>query len=174
VIRYHEAQIEHLVPIDSVHPDPYNANNGDVDELMASILTNGCYRPVFASRATGTIVAGHTLYASLLELGAQEIPVQWVDGDREQEVRINLADNEIARLARMDNALLVQQLDQIAATEKGLAGTGFTEDRHDELRMLALDAGGFHVPEPQPDPYPHRCPECHHEWFGACAPDTEV
>lgn len=173
MIRYHASQMEHLVPAETIHPDPHNANNGDVDALIGSILTNGCYRPVYASRATGTIVAGHTLYAALLELGAQVIPVEWVDGDREQEVRINLGDNEIARLARMDRALELDLLDYLESTEKGLAGTGYTPERVEDLRLLALNSGGFAVPEIPPDGLPHRCPECHHEWYGPCT-DTEA
>jgi ParB-like chromosome segregation protein Spo0J len=174
VIRYHTAIEPLLTPVDTVTPDPRNANNGDVDAIIASIIVNGCYRPIYASSLTREIVAGHHLYAALLEMGAGVIPVQWIDGDREQATRILLADNEIARLAKMDYGLLVELLDNLAETEKGLAGTGFTADRHDELRLLALDRGGFHLPEIEPDPMPHRCPECQHEWFGPCTQDTEV
>jgi len=163
VIRYHTAIEPLLTPVDTVTPDPRNANNGDVDAIIASIIVNGCYRPIYASSLTREIVAGHHLYAALLEMGAGVIPVQWIDGDREQATRILLADNEIARLAKMDYGLLVELLDNLAETEKGLAGTGFTADRHDELRLLALDRGGFHLPEIEPDPMPHRCPECQHE-----------
>lgn len=172
MIRYHTGVQPYLTSPDSITPDPTNANNGDVDALIESILTNGCYRPIYAAKETGTIVAGHTLYAALLEMGAGVIPVQWIDGDREQEVRINLADNEIARRARMDYGLLVDTLDYLDQTEKGLLGSGFTQERYEDLRLLALNEQAFHVPEADPEPLPHRCPECHHEWFGPCI--TEV
>ena len=174
MIRYHTAVEPLLTPVDTVTPDPRNANNGDVDAIIESILVNGCYRPIYASALTREIVAGHHLYAALLEMGAGVIPVQWIDGDREQATRILLADNEIARLAKMDYSLLVDLLANLAETEKGLLGSGFTPERHDELRLLALDQGGFAVPDPEPDPMPHRCPECHHEWFGPCTTVTEV
>lgn len=174
MIRYHSALEPFLTPPDTVVPDPRNANNGDVDALIESIIVNGCYRPIYAASETREIVAGHTLYAALMELGAGVIPVQWVDGDREQATRILLGDNEVARLARMDNGLLVSLLDYLAQTDNGLIGTGFTPERHEDLRLLMLDTGGFEVPQAGPDPLPHRCPECHHEWFGPCTPDTEA
>lgn len=173
MIRFHSALTPFMVPAEEVRPDPRNANNGDTDAIIESITVNGCYRPIYAARESGTIVAGHHVYAALLEMGAQMVPVCWVDGDTEQATRILLGDNEIARLAWLDLALELDLLDYLERTEKGLAGTGFTPQRVEDLRLMLLNQSGFAVPDIPPDGLPHRCPECHHQWYGPCS-DTEA
>ena len=64
-----------MVPIDKVHQHPENDNNGDVDEIVNSMLVTGVYRPIYASRATGNIVAGNHTYLAMLDLGAKFVPV---------------------------------------------------------------------------------------------------
>jgi ParB-like chromosome segregation protein Spo0J len=170
VIRYHSAIEPLLTPVDTVTPDPRNANNGDIDAIIQSILVNGCYRPIYASALTRQIVAGHHLYAALIQMGAGVIPVQWIDGDREQSTRILLADNEVARLAWTDEALLLDLLDSLGSTPLRYEGTGFTDERVDLLRLAQVEGHGFIAPEAV-DPMPHRCPECGHLWYGSCAGD---
>lgn len=175
MIRYHSALTPLMVPTSRLRPDPHNANNGDTDAIIESITVLGCYRPVYASRETGQIVAGHHVYAALMEMGAAKVPVIWVDGDSEQATRILLGDNEIARMARMDNALLLNLLNEMAQTERGFLGTGFTDDRYEQVRLAVLDESGWSLAlDDSPDPMPHRCPECNHEWFGQCATEPEV
>jgi ParB-like chromosome segregation protein Spo0J len=170
MIRYHEAVQDLMVSAEAIQPDPRNPNNGDIDAIIESITVNGVYRPVYAAKATGHIVAGHHLYAALLEMGAQRIPVQWVDGDLEQVTRILLADNQIAKLARQDDAQVIDLLQWLDATERGVLGTGFTDDSINDLR--AMNAGGFALPNHQ-DPWPHECPGCGHTWIGPCRPEQE-
>jgi len=172
MVRYHEAVGDMLMSADAIAPDPRNPNNGDIDAIIESITINGVYRPVYVSRETGKIVAGHHLYAALMEMGAERIPVQWVDGDMEQVTRILLGDNQIARLARQDDAQIIDLLEWLNATERGVLGTGFNDSSIADLK--ALNAGGFHVPDPKPDPWPHECPECGHSWIGPCKPRDET
>lgn len=155
MIRYHKALEPLMVPADAVTPDPRNPNNGETDEIMASIQINGCYRPIYAARETGHIVAGHHLYAALLELGADDIPVLWLDGNDEQALRILLGDNQIARLARMDDALLLGLLRDLQDTDLGLLGTGYTDENID--RLLRDHPAEY---EPPPEPEPLTCPHC--------------
>lgn len=166
MIRFHESVQDMLMSPDVIRPDPRNPNNGDVDAIIESITVNGVYRPIYASKETGHIVAGHHLYAALLEMDAPRIPVQWVDGDLETVTRILLADNQIARLARQDDAQVLELLAYLDGTERGFIGSGFTDQSIQDLRALA--GVGFHVPEPSPDPWPHECPSCGHTWIGPC------
>lgn len=167
VIRYHEALDPLMVPADTLRPDTRNANNGDIDAIMESVVINGCYRPIYAA-PDGTIVAGHHLYAALIQLGAEQVPVITIDGDFETRTRILLGDNEIARLAWTDEALLLDILNSLTETDMRYHGTGFTDERVDLIRLAQIEGGGFAVPQAGADPMPHRCPSCGHEWFGAC------
>jgi hypothetical protein len=167
VIRFHPALETLMVPKNSIHPDPSNYNNGDVDEIVASILTNGCYRPVYAT-PDGQIVAGHHLYAALLELGALMVPVLYVDTNVSGARRIMLADNRIAALARTDDALLLQLLDMVSAEDTGLTGTGYDERFLDALRDKAiLDASRpleINLRGEEDLTHTITCPNCGHCW----------
>jgi ParB-like chromosome segregation protein Spo0J len=170
VIRFHPALADLMVPAQSLFPNPENANNGDVDEIVASILTNGCYRPVYAT-GDGEIVAGHHLYAALLELGAVMVPVMYVEADESGARRIMLADNRIAALAKTDDALLLQLLQMVSHEDKGLTGTGFDE------RYLAALRDKVMADVTAPLEYDLRgsedlvhtitCPACGHHWSRA-------
>lgn len=117
------------VPADQLVQHPKNPNNGDIDQIITSLKVNGCYRPVYVSSATNHILAGHHLYQSLVALGVRDIPVSWVDGLTEtQEVRIVVADNQIANLAQIDDGQMIELLDELAHTPEGLLGTGYTDD----------------------------------------------
>lgn len=138
MIRYHDQVRDHLVDPTEVHPHPENANNGDIDAIVESITINGCYRPVYASRATGNIIAGNNLYAALMSMGATSIPVMWVDIDQDTERRVLLADNKIARRAVIDEALEADLLSTIKDTGTGFLGTGY-DDRDYDLLLATLD-----------------------------------
>lgn len=170
MIRFHDALESLMVPAISLRPNPQNANNGDVDEIVASILTNGCYRPIYAT-TDGMIVAGHHLYAALLELGAIMVPVLYVNTDDNGAARITLADNRIAALAKTDEALLLQLLEMVSDDEMGLSGTGYDE-RYlttlrekviaDHERPLEFDLrGGEELV------HTITCPQCGHSWSRA-------
>lgn len=168
MIRFDSSLEDLMVPAQNISPNPDNPNNGDTDEIVASILRVGCYRPIVASRKTGYILAGHHLYAALLELGAKMVPVVWSDADDESQLRIMLGDNKIARLARLDESLELDLLERLAATEVGLSATGYRDAELEKLRdrllsdinePLAIDLTGaerlIHEIE---------CPQCHYTW----------
>lgn len=164
-VRFHPALEPLMVPKDSITPNPDNPNNGDVDEIIASILRNGCYRPIYAAE-DGTILAGHHLYAALLELGCLMVPVLYVTTDAAGARRIMLADNRIAALARTDDALLLELLDIVSAEDHGLSGTGYDERYLEALRERALlDAGTpLHTDLPDTASTDLTCPACGHTW----------
>lgn len=143
-LRFHPSLETMMVPADAVRPHPSNPNNGDVDEIVASVMVNGCYRPIIANQESGYILAGHHLYAALLQLGATRIPVLWLSTDDRESARILLADNRIAALARVDDGLLIDLLKYVDNDDvDGLAGTGYSVD--DYLDLLAAQERGLYA-----------------------------
>lgn len=158
-----------MVHKDEVHQHPENANNGDVEEIMASILKDGCYRPSYASSRTGNILAGNNLYEALIALGQTRVPVSWIDCDYETELRILFKDNAIARRAKTDDAQLLELLEKIAEEDPDLVGVGADQRDLENLRALVekeqkepLDLGLQRGSEKMINVI--RCPECGHEW----------
>jgi len=126
-VNYHPALQNLLESINNVRPHPDNPSSGDEEAVRQSIEISGMYRPVYAQRSTGFILAGNTTYAACLDLGAHLIPIVWLDVDEETAIRILLGDNELARRAIVDLGLLGPQIDKLLATELRLLGTGYEE-----------------------------------------------
>lgn len=153
-------------PLDKLRPHPDNPNNGDTDAITESLRINGQYRPIVAN-ADGTILAGHHVYAAALELGWTHLQVTWVDVDDTAARRILIADNRIARLARLDDGLLAEILTDLN-NSAGLEGTGYTDEA-----FAALLAQANKSAEP-PEEFPayddetigtnHECPRCGYTW----------
>jgi len=140
-LRFLSPELEALLTdATKVVPHPDNPNNGETEKIVESMVLDGVYRPIYASRATGHIVAGHHVYEAMLSEGLDRVPVLWLDIDAEEELRILAKDNMIARLAWMDPALEMELVKKIANTEQGLPGTGYD----DEWLVKAITAS--HVP----------------------------
>lgn len=140
-VKYHDALEPLLHPINLLRPHPENPSNGDQDAVEVSIEISGMYRTVQAQSSTGFILAGNTTYAACLSLGAEVIPVVWLDVDSETAMRILLGDNQIARLALIDQGLLTPVLDALLETELRLLGTGYSEPPVVEPPAEPLDLG---------------------------------
>ena len=121
------------VPLSLLKPHPRNANHGDFGAIQESIGANGFYGTIVANKRTGHILAGNHRYAVAKSSAMETIPVSWVDVSQEEEIRILVADNRTTRLGQDDNAVLSEILAELAATDKGLIGTGFDGDDLDRL-----------------------------------------
>jgi ParB family chromosome partitioning protein len=133
-VFFHDTSVPHLIDIDQVRPDPKNENNGDVDAVIESISVNGFYGAVIADQ-DGMLIAGHTRYNALLSLGADQIPVLFLNVDtEEQRARIRVGDNRTTRLGRDDPAAMLETLEALLQTDNGLLGTGYQDDDLDVLR----------------------------------------
>lgn len=126
-VKYHDALEPLLDDITRLRPHPDNPSSGDEDEIVTSIGVNGMYRPVMAQSSTGYVLAGNTTYAACLNLRALRIPVVWLDVDDVAALRILLGDNELARRAIVDRALLTPLVNRLLETELRLLGTGYRE-----------------------------------------------
>jgi hypothetical protein len=123
--RYEVVRIDGDVDVLKEHPR--NPNRGQVGEISESIELNGWYGAVIAQESTGYILAGNHRYRVAKSKGATEIPVIWRDVDDDTALAILLADNEIARHAVYDEAVLEELLADLEAVGRGLAGTGFSK-----------------------------------------------
>lgn len=135
-VRFHSDLRPLLVPIDQVSQHPENPSSGDVEAIAVSMETVGCYRPVYVQRSTGFIVAGNHTYAALLSLESTVIPVVWLDLSDEEAIRVLLGDNELARLAIVDQGLLGPLMERLLQTELQLLGTGYVDPPPPPLRDI--------------------------------------
>ncbi len=136
LVQFHPDLAGLLTPVDTITQHPDNYNNGDVDEIIASIEQNGMYRPLYVQRSTNYILAGNHTYIACLALDATEVPVVYVDCDDDTADRILGGDNWIAGLAVPDPAGELALLERISAAGS-LLGTGRTDADLHALRELA-------------------------------------
>lgn len=142
------------LPIGDLRTYHRNARKGDGDAILASIRTNGLYKPLLVNAGTHTgrpneILAGNNVYEALQTLH-HENPQQWaevpcyiIDVDDDTAARIVLADNKTSDLAGYNDEALLDLLQTI----DGLEGTGFTDtDINDLEALLTPDE-----PEPEDD-----------------------
>lgn len=136
-VTFHKSLEPLMTPLAEIHPHPDNPNNGDVELIAESILTNGYIAPIIAHSETGDIIAGNHRYHALLSLGADIAPVIWVNMEDAGAKRYLLADNKTAQAATLDNALVLDLLTEFIDREGGdmaaLVGTGYNEL---EVKML--------------------------------------
>lgn len=135
-MRIHNLVVE-MVSIHSIQQHPENANNGDVDAIADSIQVNGYYAPIVVQASTRYVVVGnHRLLAAIME-GAQEIPAFVLELTDAEAKRMMVADNHIGRRSYDDEGQLLNLLEQLRATDNGLAGTGFEDADYQYLYELA-------------------------------------
>ncbi len=141
-MRVHEMTVEE-VPITMIEQHPDNANNGDLEAIETSLEVNGLYAPILVQRSTGYIVAGNHRYVAAMGLGATSMPVIYLDISEIEAKRIMVADNRTARLGMDDEAQMAALLSDLFATDPGLAGTGYSYDDFDRIRVSMDEALTF-------------------------------
>ena len=132
-MRVHPSLDPLLVDASSLKLHPANPRLGDVSAIVDSIEENGVYRPVYAQRSTGYVLAGNHTFQAMLALRAKRVPVLYLDVDDEQALRILLIDNRSADLGTYDNQQLADLLEGLSESDHGLAGTGYVPDDLAEL-----------------------------------------
>jgi len=133
-----------LVPVGSVQCHPRNVREGDVGAISESLVAHGQYRAIVVQRSSGNILAGNHTFRAAVALGWSEIWVSFHDCDDGEALRIMLVDNRLSDLAVDDEVGLVELLRVLAASDEGLAGTGFDLD---DLDSLVNDLAHFEVPK---------------------------
>ena len=97
-----------IVELSDLTPNPKNPNSHPENqvELLAKVIeAQGWRAPVKVSTRSGLIVSGHGRYMAAKVIGCP-VPVDYQDYPSEAEEMADLlADNRIAELAEMDNAM---------------------------------------------------------------------
>jgi len=119
--------------ITTLIPNPRNPNtHGDKQiALLAKIIRNqGWRQPITVSKRSGFIVKGHGRLAAAKMLQVEQVPVEFQDYATEADEYADLiADNRIAELAEVDNAMLSGLLaDEAIFDGFDMDLTGFDEE----------------------------------------------
>lgn len=118
------------VALADLRPHPRNYRIHPADQLAhieASLAEHGQYRNVVIAR-DGTILAGHGVAEAAVNLGWTELTVIRLDveADEPAALKVLTGDNEMGRLAEVNDRLLTEHLKALAELDT-LVGTGFDE-----------------------------------------------
>jgi hypothetical protein len=112
------------------HPENYRVHTDQqLEHIAESLREHGQYRNVVVARDL-TILAGHGVVESAdQKLGWTEITVVRLDLDPDdpRALKLLVSDNELGRLADVDDRLLSEHLKAILEHDGRLLGTGFDE-----------------------------------------------
>ena len=118
------------------HPQNYRRHPPEqLRQLEASLRTHGCVRNVVVAR-DGTILCGHGIVEAARRLGLEALPVVQMplDPAEPRALQLLVAENEIARLADVDDRALTDMLRGLGEIDPALLeGTGFDAQ---QLAML--------------------------------------
>lgn len=133
--------VEHLDP-STLRPHPRNYRSHppqQVAHLRASLRDHGIYRNVVIAQ-DGTILAGHGVVAAALAEGLDSLPVIRLplDPDEPRALQVLAGDNELTRLAHVDQRELAEILNDLGGDDM-LLGTGFDEEELARLMLVSHD-----------------------------------
>lgn len=135
-------KFDKIVGLDAHAPHPKNNNEHPESQLRVfeKILRHqGIRRAAVVSKQTGRFIVGHGLRATLRHMGITGIPVEYQNFESEQdELRHLLADNQLGKLARINEELTESLVSELNRFEIDLELTGFTDD---QLADFNLDDG---------------------------------
>ena len=122
---------DEIIPVGELKPNPKNPNKHPAEqvELLARVIqAQGLRQPVKVSTRSGLIVSGHGRYEAALLLGCP-VPVDFQSyPSDEDELADLLADNRIAEMAEMDNAMLRDLFAELDASDFDIDLSGYTDD----------------------------------------------
>jgi len=169
-----------VVAIDSIFPYPENPREIDVtqfEKLKKSIQTHGLIDPLIVNKRNHadfvgdekkpTIMGGNMRHRAVKELEVKEVPVAWIDVDRNEEKIINIALNRIS--GKWDVGKLEKMIYELSDKDLSLdlEATGL-EDWELKLYNPGED---LNFPEninekeiPDRLNTKNKCPKCGYEW----------
>jgi len=125
------------------HPKNYREHPEDqLTHLMKSIEQHGFYRNIVIAK-DNTILAGHGVVKASIRMGLKEAPVIKldIDPDSPKALKVLAGDNELGRLAEVNDRALSELLKEIMAKDvEGLLGTGYDEMMLANLAMVTRPA----------------------------------
>jgi ParB-like chromosome segregation protein Spo0J len=156
-----------MVDVDSIVPNPKNANRHSIEQLERLeklIKFQGFRNPLIVSNRTGFLVVGHGRLEAAKNLGMKQLPVIKEDFESEaQEYAYLISDNEIARWAELDRQSVYDNLEvldldiELLGIEDNLEIKHLEpEDLSDKNKEIDLDNFGNDLE--------HTCPKCGFEF----------
>lgn len=110
------------------HPRNYREHSDDqLEHLISSIKQHGFYRNIVISK-DNFILAGHGVVQAARRMELESVPVVRIQAnhDEAQALKVLTGDNEIGRLAGVDDRLLSELLKEVKEYDTvGLIGTGY-------------------------------------------------
>lgn len=148
------------IPLADLTPFPGNARRGNVALLRESVKEHGQYRSVVVRRqddGTLVVLAGNHTVEALREEGAATARAEVITCTDTQAKKINVADNRLSDVSTNDDQDLMALLAEIAASDEGLYGTGYTED---DIAKLIHDLPDFDPDDMPPSRLDELAPNC--------------
>lgn len=134
-VKRESVRVDELTP----HPGNYRSHPQDqIDHIKQSLKEHGLYRSIVVAD-DNTILAGHGVAEAVRQLGWEYVDVSRVpvDPNSSQAMKLLAGDNELARIAEVDDRALTELLREVNRTaEDGLLGTGFDEMMLSNLVMI--------------------------------------
>lgn len=144
--------------IEDIRPYKNNPRKNDgkaVEGVKESIKQCGYLSPIIVDEEN-VILAGHTRYKAIKELGYEEIPVIQVKGlTDEQKRKYRILDNKTNELATWDYQKLLEELDGI-----DFDGYAFGFEKLTDKIEQTFDSFEFDEEDFADEKFSHECPEC--------------
>lgn len=151
-----------IVAIEKLVPNPKNPNqhpDEQVKLLGRIIKATGWRQPITVSNRSGFIVKGHGRLLAARAAGLTEAPVDYQEYASEAEEYADLvADNRLAELSEMDNAMLADIFKGIDPDEIPVELTGYTEQEFNDI-AAALEQEIEDIDEDTEDAVPQEAAE---------------
>lgn len=125
------------VPINSLIPDPQNANEHperSIDAIRKSLKRYGQQKVIVAREHSRVVIAGNGTLEAAKSLGWQEIACRFTDLDDVDSIGYGIDDNKTAELARW-NFECLKRLNELQVKE-GQELIGWTQKELDLLRAI--------------------------------------
>ena len=118
-------------------PNPKNPNfhpQSQINLLAKIIKSQGWRQPITISNRSGLIVKGHGRLLAAIELGVDQIPVEYQNYETEADEIADLtADNRLAELAEMETDSLTELLTELNNEGYDIELAGYTAEDLDQL-----------------------------------------
>jgi hypothetical protein len=129
------------VSIDELRPHPRNYNthpDTQIEHLSESLREHGLYRNVVVAN-DGTILAGHGVVEAARSMNAETIDVVRLDIDPDslEAIKVLVGDNELPRLAVINENMLNEHMQMLREAE-ALLGTGIDESTFDAPESVTI------------------------------------
>lgn len=131
--------IEDLVPYEN---NPRTHSEGQINQLVASMIEFGFTNPILVDRDSKEIIAGHGRLIAARRLGMRAVPVIALSHLNEAKRRkLIIADNQLALNAGWDMELLATEISALNEMGEDLDVLGFEDSFLDDILKTHLDDG---------------------------------